>query len=67
VTKLLRIESRGFCYKVALYLIDPSAAELRRRRQPETSGAAASRILVGAPAEIYGRRRRRIFLGAPRR
>jgi len=32
------------------YMIDPSAAEFRRRRQPETSGAAASRILVGAPA-----------------
>ena len=30
--------------------VDHSAAEFRRRRQPETSGAAASRILVGAPA-----------------
>jgi len=47
--------------------LDPSAAEFRRSRQPETSGAAASRIWVGVPAEIYGRRRRRIFLGVPRR
>ena len=31
-------------------ILDPSAAEFRRRRQPETSGAAANRILVGAPA-----------------
>jgi len=35
-----------------LYVIDPSAAEFRRRRQPEMSGSAASRILVGAPAEF---------------
>jgi len=46
--------------------LDPSAAEFRRRRQPKRFGAAASRILIGAPAEIYVRRRR-IFLSAPRR
>jgi len=36
-----------FCFAC---MIDPSAAEFRRRRQPETSGTAASQILVGAPA-----------------
>jgi len=32
------------------YELDPSAIKFRHRSQPETSGAAASRILVGAPA-----------------
>ena len=36
--------------KYSLCSVDPSAAEFRRRRQPERFGAAASRILVGVPA-----------------
>ena len=47
--------------------LDPSAAEFRRRRQPKTCRAAEKIRRAAAPAEISGRRRRRIFLGAPRR
>jgi len=42
----------------------PSAAEWRRRRQPESSGAvAAEKQRATEPAEIIGRRRN--FYGAP--
>jgi len=51
--------------------VDPSAAEFRRRCQPKTCLAAAAGKKSGGgdagPAEISGRRRRRIFLGATRR
>jgi len=47
-------------------IVDPSAAEFRR--QPEACRAAAGKNRRAAgTAEIYGRRRRRTFLGAPRR
>jgi len=42
---------------VISFWLDPSAAEWRRRRQPESSGAAAEL------AEIIGRRQN--FYGAP--
>jgi len=41
-------------------VLDPSAAEWRRRRQPESSGAAAAEKQT---PEIIGRRQN--FFGAP--